>query len=307
MAENLQAGTNEKRSGLHLPSRQIISYFDHEFMPLSLPQIEHDMAEIVDMHFTNVVLCVTEKDIASKSRMRFIKNTVEVIEGNGLEVWADPWSVGSVFGGEGGSPFKDSGEKSCMCNPKLDSLINRWMDGVKESSIQSVFWDEPEMKCDEHRHHELPFVEKYTARAGQLALSSVVCLTANESKKQQLVEVANMPDVVEIATDPYFPNAFQKITEKERISYVGQWTDYISQVAEVAGVRSHVWAQLFDVPDDRISMVEEHIDVIRNRFMADIALWGYRGCASVPDFIHTGQASSEVVWQAAKRALSRHV
>lgn len=308
----VKSSVNENRLILPDLSRRIVAYFDHEFGELSYDKIEHDVDEMTGAGFTNVVLCITEKDIASQNRLDFLTDTVTHMKSRGLEVWADPWSVGNIFGGEGGSTFRDRDSretrwKRCMCNPNIDSLVHNWLDATASTGIGTVFWDEPEMKdCQKRHHNEIKFLEKYTAAAGRLALKSVVCLCADESKKHQLAQAASLPDVVEIATDPYFPNPFPypKITEEIRLQYVERWAEFTRRTAEAAGVDWHIWVQAFGIPKGRESMIDEHVGVLRSRGVGSIAVWGFQGCKSVPDFANDSDASPDVLWRRIKKALA---
>lgn len=68
-----------------------------------------------------------------------------------LEVWGDLWHVGGVFGGEARSMFEESGQAQCLDNPQLDRLIMSGLEITAEVGIRTSFWDEPEMKCKDHR------------------------------------------------------------------------------------------------------------------------------------------------------------
>jgi hypothetical protein len=304
--ESFASGPRE--AGAASSTRRIVAYFDHEFYVPSVNKIEHDVLDMTNGGFTNVVLCVTEKDIASRSRLVMISEIVSYMREKGLEVWADPWSVGGVFGGEGGSVFQETGEQRCLHNPKLDRLMHRWLEGAAEVGAQRVFWDEPEMKdCHDCQYGEVKFLEKYTAAAGRLALQSAVCLTADEARKHQLTEVATLPDVIEIATDPYYPNPFRQpiVTEQNRLSYIERWADYTRLAALKGGTEWHVWVQTFGIPKGRESMIDEHIDVLCRRGVGSIAVWGFGGCAAVPNFIRETDALPQEVWQRVKRAITR--
>jgi hypothetical protein len=304
----VKPSVNESDSVAPGLTRRIVSYFDHEYIQPSLNKVERDVDEMTEAGFTNVVLCITEKDIASQSRLDFLTDTVGHMKDCGLEVWADPWSVGSVFGGEAGSSFKDDGEKRCMCNPKLDTLIRHWLDASASTGIDTVFWDEPEMKdCRKHRSGEVKFIEKYTAAAGKRALKSVVCLCADYSKMHQFAQVANLPDVTEIATDPYFPYPFRypKIPEDMHLEHIEKWADFTRATAEQAGIDWHIWVQTFGIPNGRESMVDEHIDTLRARGVGSIAVWGFHGCESVPGFAKETDASPDIMWRRITNTLAR--
>lgn len=276
--------------------RRIISYFDHEFLPLSYERATDDVTEMIEKGFTNVVLCVTESDVVSKERQTYLRDVVDMMRTQNLDVWADPWGVGSVHGGEARSLFKERGELSCMCNPKLDGLLQSWLDTVNSLGIDTIFWDEPEMKCDDHRQDEVRYLEVYTAEAARRGLESVVCLCANDRKRRQLTEVAALDTVAEVATDPYFPNAFSgAITSDNRREYVRDWANFTVATAEAAGKRSHVWVQLFDIPKNAEGLANEHLADCRQA-LADVAFWGFRGCVSVPNFAKASQVAPLEAW-----------
>jgi len=168
--------------------RRIVSYFDHEFIPLTENKMDHDVSEIADAGFSHVVMTVSESDMESSDRQARIRDVVDRFNDEGIEVWADPWRIGGVHGGEAISYFEQSGEKGCFCNPKLNILVNQWLHTVGRLGINKVFWDEPEMKCDEHRDDELRYIEHFTGVATEMGLRNAVCLTANRTKKWQLEE-----------------------------------------------------------------------------------------------------------------------
>lgn len=287
--------------------RQIVSYFDHEFSRPAVQKIDADLTEMKNNDFTHVVLTMSEGDIETRARRSTVRTLISEIQDRDLQVWIDPWHVGSVFGGEAQSLFEQSGEMSCFCNPKLDNLMNKWIDTAAELGTDTIFWDEPEMKCDNHHNkgYELPFLEKYIAAAGQLALSSVVVLPADERRSKQFVDVSALPDVVEIGSDPYFPNAFDKtITEAKRLGYQWYWSNYVKQVAEAAGKRSHIWIQNFGIPEGREAMIEEHITTAKE-VIGSIAIWGFHGCASVPDFHKEGTLLPMRHWETTVQTLNK--
>lgn len=310
---------NQTVSELASAPRYIVSYFEHETDPAYFDggqeerAAEH-VAEITGQGFTNVVLCVTETDIQQADRLAFLRGLVGRMHDSGLEVWADPWRVGSVFGGEAVSHFERSGEVSCLHNRKLRGLVSRWLDRVASLEVDAAFWDEPEMKCDDHRDYELPFLEKYTAEAGRLGLSNVVCLCANEAKRGQLAEAAAFDDVSEIATDPYYPNAFNRRIGRRADggrdsgtsrAYVASWAQHLQAVAAAANVRSHLWVQLFDVGPDDLAMPAEFAAAAAANGVQDIGMWGFRACASVPQLADRyDPAHLEDVWRQA-RAICR--
>jgi hypothetical protein len=275
------------------PLRRIVSYFEHEFIQLTDEKMDSDTKEMTESGFSQTVLTVSETDMLSPERTSRLKAFVGHLNSRNIEVWADPWHLGGVHGGEAVSHFEAMGEKGCICNPKLDYLVKSWLETVSGLGIDKVFWDEPEMKCQDHSEDEVQYLETYSQYAKKLGLRNAVCLTANQAKKWQLEVAADNSNIEEIATDPYFPNAFDKnITELNRHEYILNWATDTKEIADKAGKLSHVWVQTFNVPRGKEGMVSENIDACRQA-MIDIALWGFGACKSVPDFITSEQAVKE--------------
>jgi hypothetical protein len=74
----------------------------------------------------------------------------------GLEVWADPWGVGGVFGGESLSRFlldrpelwqvRSDGRRvpmACVNREPFRAFLREWILTAADAGAQTVFWDEP--------------------------------------------------------------------------------------------------------------------------------------------------------------------
>lgn len=74
----------------------------------------------------------------------------------GLEVWADPWGLGGVFGGEALSKFlldhpsewqrySDGRPAPAACpnSPAFRNFVLEWVDVAVDLGAQVIFWDEP--------------------------------------------------------------------------------------------------------------------------------------------------------------------
>lgn len=64
----------------------------------------------------------------------------------------------------------------------------------------------------------------------------------------------------------------------------------MKHVAGVAGKRSHTWVRNFGVSEGREAMIDEHIAIAREA-IGSVAVWGFHGCASVPNFHKEGTLS----------------
>lgn len=79
----------------------------------------------------------------------------------GLEVWADPWGLGGVFGGEASSQFLLEHRNSwqmmsngrffhgaCLNRPEWRSYVKEWILNVRDMGAQVILWDEPHISFD---------------------------------------------------------------------------------------------------------------------------------------------------------------
>lgn len=110
---------DQSTDAITAPARTIVSYFDHEFLPLTDLRIQEDIAELKTGGFTDVIMTVSETDMRDETRQSRMRSMLEGLEEANINAWADPWRVGGVHGGEAMSFFENSGEKSCICNPVL--------------------------------------------------------------------------------------------------------------------------------------------------------------------------------------------
>jgi len=114
-----------------------------------------DIAEACDY----VIHTVSETDLS------YHKSALEKIflatRRKGLEVWADPWGLGGVFGGEAYSNYlaqhRDSWQvlsngrvvpKACLNRPEFTHFVKEWVLTVRDLGAQVLFWDEPHIYWD---------------------------------------------------------------------------------------------------------------------------------------------------------------
>ncbi len=104
----------------------------------------------------HVVHTVSETDLYHhKAALRRI---FEETRRRGMEVWADPWGLGGVFGGEALSKFLldhpedwqvfSDGRRvpaACLNRERFRNFVKEWVLNVKEMGAQVIFWDEPHL------------------------------------------------------------------------------------------------------------------------------------------------------------------
>ena len=130
------------------------SYFGNRF----LSHARGDLRRIADT-CDYVVHTVNEQDLAYHKAVlaRLFAESRRL----NLEVWADPWGLGGVFGGESGSQFlvhhRDSWQVmsdgrvmpiACLNRPEWRSYVKEWVLSVRDMGAQVIFWDEPHVAFD---------------------------------------------------------------------------------------------------------------------------------------------------------------
>lgn len=136
-----------------LPKAQVLrtgtAYVGNRF----LAHAERDMARIADVA-DYVVHTVSETDLHFHKRA--LGRIVAESRRRGLEVWADPWGVGGVFGGESFSKFLlehssdwqvlSDGRRvpaACLNRRVFRDFVREWIHVAREMGADVVFWDEP--------------------------------------------------------------------------------------------------------------------------------------------------------------------
>ena len=131
-----------------------VSYFGNRFVSHAREDLKR-IASCCDY----VLHTVSEADL------HFHKSVVSKIIGEtkklGLEVWADPWALGGVFGGEALSRFlvdhRDSWQvmsdgrpvpSACLNRAEWRSFVKEWILTVRDMGADVMFWDEPHIAFD---------------------------------------------------------------------------------------------------------------------------------------------------------------
>jgi hypothetical protein len=131
-----------------------VSYFGNRFISHAKRDIKR-IAESCDY----IVHTVSESDLTYHKAV--ITKIMSDSAKAGLEVWADPWGLGGVFGGESFSKFllehRDAWQvmsdgrvvpAACLNRPEWRSYVMEWILNVRDMGAQVLFWDEPHVSFD---------------------------------------------------------------------------------------------------------------------------------------------------------------
>jgi hypothetical protein len=125
------------------------AYFGNRFLDHAQRDLVR-LAEVCDY----VVHTISETDLYfHKSALRAIGAATREA---GMELWADPWGLGGVFGGESFSRFLldhpedwqvlSTGRRvpaACLNRPAFRDFVQEWLRTAQEVGAQVIFWDEP--------------------------------------------------------------------------------------------------------------------------------------------------------------------
>lgn len=289
-----------------MSERLTVSYFEPQFHstvtmwpPSFREEAEAHMADISAKGFDEVIICVTEPDIKIAARTGLLVNTVQAAKDNGLLVTADPWRVGGIFGGEGMSMYEQNGGKPCICEPELENLLLNWLDTVAEAGVQRVFWDEPELSCEDH-NLSLELIDRFSQEAVSRGINwNASCIRSRDASIDLSGEVASMIAINEIAVAPYpfhpLNNGVKK-TADEVIKGIAPWFQRIKSSADAHNVQAQAWLQGFNISRENMPVLERYMQEIEKAGIGNIAVWGYNACASVTHLNPPSAESPEIVW-----------
>jgi hypothetical protein len=129
--------------------------------------VRKDMQAIKEAGFNYVLHTFSEEDLQYYPQT--MKEIISVSKKEGLNVYANPWGVGRVFGGEAYSELAARAPKmaqvgmngrklaaACPNSPAFRNYMKKWIETVCQCDIETVFWDEP------HFYFEKKRLELYT-------------------------------------------------------------------------------------------------------------------------------------------------
>lgn len=289
-----------------------VSYFEHERNPLlqgldegALNQVDAHAAEIAEAGFTNVVLCMTERDVTQPEHGAFFRDVAGIMRAHKLGIELDAWRVGDMRGGEAFTSFdKNVDGDACYHNPRAAALDTTWLDMAASVQPDRVYVDEPELHCSKHKNDMLAYLKNYIQQAVYRGMESTVCLASNIHKIGDFDTIAGWDGVTGIATDTYIPNPWSDIEPDEEDAYFEARSRHIKSVADSHGVTAENWVQLFAVTDE--TRPARMLQAYHRAGLDRIGLWSYKAAASTPELWHPGMVPPAAVWESAKRMLVSH-
>jgi hypothetical protein len=284
-----------------------------------LQEMAAHFEEIKQHGFNSVLLCITEADLAQRSAMHpnksHIKRMFDLANDHGLYPGIDPWKLGNIFGGEAVSGL---GTQSLHSDGRIRhigiadphqqetvDLMTLFLDTAAHAGAQYVMFDEPRLG-HESENAELEFLDRWTAYAHSLDLPTSVCLTSGRQLGRLAAQVAALPGVDELATDPIYsgPKVLSLAPGSNNDSiedYIGGVSKTVRDIAKKHGKQSAVWIQGHIIGEGHEQAIVHDGVAEASRYVHNIGFWAFRGCVT---YSNIASFNPELVWATAGKAFT---
>lgn len=285
-----------------------------------LKHVQEDMRDIVNHHMNFVVHMFTHNDMDRHKNI--MKEIFDITKSYGLDIWVDNWGIGGPPGDKSHilQYYPDAHQvysdgrvdpvRACFNNPNFVRFTKTWIETVKESGADKIFWDEPHLGIDKNgvytcccENCKKLFEEKYgkpmpalatdevrafqadtiknyfgevTAYAASLGMENIVLLMPKSDAFKDAV--ADLPHVHNIGTDPYWVDeGVTPFKGTEVYEYVYTQTKKYMDTAKTIGKDSHMWVQSWALPADREDEIYLAAEAAYDAGARTIAAWSFRG------------------------------
>jgi hypothetical protein len=225
---------------------------------------------------------------------------------------------------------------ACLNSQLYRDFLKDWADWVLDCGVDSVFWDEPAWvapahvgvddpgrwtcrcgRCAERFGGPVPaelglqvkrfrkesvvgFLRELVAHVAERGGTNTVCLlpaTAGTQGLDDWDEVASLPGLATLATDPYW-----KHWDEPAASFVRRFARLLRRTTDRHGVGAQLWVPSFGLDGHDIPDLEAAIAVARDEGVDDLWTWGYEACAHMT---RLATPDSPLVWDAVSAVLTR--
>lgn len=126
-----------------------------------------------------------------------------------------------------------------------------------------------------------------------------VCLCSFERNEPLFAQVASLPAVHDIGTDPYYTMPLSLDYDPQ--GYVGRWAKVVRRAAAEAGISAHVWVQGFGLAEGAEHVVPDSANAAREAGVDDVFFWGFRAAEATSGI---APDRPELVWELARETLT---
>lgn len=302
-----------------------ISYFGNR-MPW---YVEKDLQMLKEAGFSILVHTYSENDFKfyEKTMRRIALSSKEL----GFEIWADPWGWGGVFGGEAFSGFlqnnmseaqvgNDGELKGAVCfrSEKFKDYMKSWINSVKESGFDAIFWDEPHFhipnpitdfpqnwtcRCERCKSafkdrygYEMPI--DYNQDISDFRNDTAVEFFSQMTEYSKQIGLKNVVCFLPLETDLFGIKDFESIAKLDSIDDVGTdpyWFAFglpmkpfveesakkITEISHKFKKTAHMWLQGFKVPENREAELSEGFRLMKEHRIDKVLFWGVYACEHI--------------------------
>ena len=279
-----------------------------------LKHVKEDMQDIVAHNMNLVVHMFTHNDMNRHKNV--MKDIFDVTKDFGLDMWVDNWGLGGPPGDQSHilQYYPDSHQvysdnsvdpvRACFNSRDYLDFTKSWIETVKESGGEKIFWDEPHIvtrddgvyacccptckKLFEEKYGK-PMPEKVTDEvkefqnfsmysyfseatkyAKKLGMENIVCLmTVSDRFAQSLLK---LPELDNVGTDPYWLNStfdpYGHVYERSAM-----FLDYAKEYKK----KTHIWLQTFANKAGSEDEIYLAADAAYDAGARNILAWSFRG------------------------------
>jgi hypothetical protein len=223
---------------------------------------------------------------------------------------------------------------ACLNSSAYRDFCKEWAGWVLDCGVDAVFWDEPAWvvpidvgvddltrwscrceRCAERfgapipaeltpevtRFREQSAVDFLRELVGHVAArggASTVCLLPATEGTQGLADwddVARLPGLVTLATDPYW-----KHWNEPAAPFARRFARLLRETADRHGVGAQLWVPSFGLEREDIPDLEAAVAAAREEGIDDLWTWGYEACRHMSSLATPGAG---LVWEAVSAAL----
>ncbi len=287
-----------------------------------LHHVEEDMRDMADNHMNLVVHMFSHNDWVRHHNV--MKEMVSISHEAGLEVWMDNWGLGGPPGDisyflalhpEAHQIYSDGSvdpRRACLNAPSFRQFMHEWIDAVKETGSDSIFWDEPHLpmkgnvyactcpvckkKFEERFGRQMPEVTDADAEEFRIStiadyfkdvcsyakakgLGNAVCVMLGQNIGVNLGSIARLADIPEldnIGSDPYW--GYKPGVNPYEFVYNG--TKRNLAVSEQFGKDHNIWIQAYNTPRGMEEQIVQAAEAAYDAGARTIIAWGYFGSIS---------------------------
>jgi N-acetylmuramic acid 6-phosphate etherase len=224
---------------------------------------------------------------------------------------------------------------ACLNSPAYRDFCKEWAGWVLECGVDSVFWDEPawvvpahvgvddaarwtcgcdrcaerfggpvpgELTSEVRRFREesvVGFLREVTEHVAARGGTNTICLLPATEGTQGLAdwdEVAALPDLATLATDPYW-----KHWDEAAGPFVRRFARLLRETTERHSVGAQLWLPSFGLDERDIPELEAAVTAAREEGVDDLWTWGYEACRHMTSL---ATPDAPLVWEAVSAALT---